>query len=161
VRLRRADPLTKGVAGLRHRFDQGQRKLDRDGIQAAYPFGFGLGYTTFDLRDLRVGPIDGERFEATVTVTNTGSRAGRHVVQVYAHQPDKTHQSIRALVGFRSIDVKPGEGLNVTVDCSTRPLLRWTGGRLQLEPGTVVIEAAAHSGDPQALSTTLDTPRTD
>ncbi len=54
----------------------GQRKLDRDGTPAAYPFGFGLGYTTFELQDLSPGPIDGERFLATVTPTRGPSTVG-------------------------------------------------------------------------------------
>ena len=61
----------------------GSAKLDRDGNPAAFPFGFGLGYTTFDiaLLDHRAGDTDGL---ATVRVTNTGSRAGSTVVQMYA-----------------------------------------------------------------------------
>ncbi|MGI3224271.1 glycoside hydrolase family 3 C-terminal domain-containing protein [Streptomyces sp. GTA36] len=61
----------------------GQRLLDRDGHQAAFPRGYGLSYTAFTLADLAVGTPDGDAFTATVTVTNTGSRAGRHVVQLY------------------------------------------------------------------------------
>jgi beta-glucosidase len=86
----------------------GQRALDRDGVAAAYPLGFGLGYTTFAIADLEVGPVDGERFTASVRVTNTGSRAGQHVVQIYAMQPADTGRTVHHLVGFHSVQLAPG-----------------------------------------------------
>ena len=61
----------------------GQRKLERDGHPAAYPFGFGMGYTTFDMELLNHRVADGEAV-ATVRVRNTGQRAGSTVAQVYA-----------------------------------------------------------------------------
>lgn len=81
----------------------GQRKLDHEGIDAAYPFGFGLGYTTFALSDFQVGSVDGERFSATVRVTNAGARTGRHVVQLYAVQSGDSGRPVRHLVGFQSV----------------------------------------------------------
>ena len=96
----------------------GQRKLDHDGVPAAYPLGFGLGYTTFTTTDLTLGAVDGERFDATVTVTNTGDRDGRHVVQMYAVRT-VDGQPVHHLTGFASIAVSAGESVSVTVDCST------------------------------------------
>jgi beta-glucosidase len=71
----------------------GQRKLDRDGVPAAYPFGFGMGYTTWQLHGQRVP--DG----VEVSVANTGARDGRHVVQVYSGS---------ALVAFAPVRVAAG-----------------------------------------------------
>lgn len=132
----------------------GQRKLDRDGVQAAYPLGFGLGYTTFALGDLTVEAAGDERFSATVTVTNTGTRPGRHVVQVYAHLPGQ-QRPVRALVGFRSVAVDAGASTPVTVDCTTRPLRRWTADGFVLDVDQVTVEAASWSGDPDALGATV------
>ncbi len=53
----------------------GQRKLDRDGHRAAYPLGFGLGYTTFAITDLELDTA-GEEVRATVRVRNMGARRG-------------------------------------------------------------------------------------
>jgi beta-glucosidase len=128
----------------------GQRKLDRDGKAAAYPFGFGLGYTAFQPRELEVGPLDGERFRATVTAANTGPRTGRHVVQIYGHLPGQ-QRPVRALLGFQGVEVAPGGTATVTVDCTTRPLQRWTAGTFELTADSVVLEAASYSGDPTAL----------
>ncbi len=129
----------------------GQRKLDRDGITAAYPFGFGLGYTTFTLADLLIGPVENERFTATVSVTNTGRRTGRHVVQIYAHLPGQ-ERTVRALTGFQAVpDIAPNETRTVTVDCSIRPLQRWTRDGFITDLTTLRVEAASWSGDPSAI----------
>jgi beta-glucosidase len=127
----------------------GQRKLDHDGVQAAYPLGFGLGYTTFTTTDLTLGAVDGERFAAHVTVTNTGDRGGRHVVQVYAVRT-VDGQPVRHLVGFTSVPVPAGERVSVTVDCSIRPLQRWTADGFVFDGGDITVEAGAYSGDPHA-----------
>ncbi len=124
----------------------GQRKLDRDGVTAAYPLGFGVGYTTFTITDLTLGPVRGEHFDATVTVTNTGGRDGRHVVQVYAVRAVDGNP-VRHLVGFTSVAVSAGEGASVTVDCSTRPLQRWTDAGFVLDGGEIIVEAGGYCGD--------------
>ena len=132
----------------------GQRALDRAGLAAAYPFGFGLSYTTFSLGRFAVGPATAERFPAVVDVTNTGARTGRHVVQVYARMPGQ-QRPVRALLGFASVEVEPGQTRTVTIDCDTRPLQHWTGDGFTLAVDRIVLEAASHSGDPAALTTEL------
>ena len=127
----------------------GQRKLDHDGVAAAYPLGFGLGYTTFTTTDLTLGAVDGERFDATVTVTNTGDRDGRHVVQMYA-VPTVDGQPVRHLTGFASVAVSAGGSVSVKVDCSLRPLQRWTVDGFVLDEGDITVEAGAYCGDPNA-----------
>jgi beta-glucosidase len=138
------------------RYDRwfGQRKLDRDAVAAAYPFGFGLGYTSFVLGDLSLSTVKGERFTATVKVKNTGSRAGRHVVQIYANLPGED-RPVRALVGFRAVELGAGKTASVTVDCSTRPLQRWTPRGYAVDVQSVRIEAGSWSGDPVAIGATL------
>ncbi|WP_203591218.1 glycoside hydrolase family 3 C-terminal domain-containing protein [Streptomyces sp. SID13031] len=130
----------------------GQRKLDRDGTTAAYPFGFGLGYTTFTLAELWIGPVENERFTVTVSVTNSGRRTGRHVVQIYAHLLGQ-ERTVRVLVGFQVVpDVAPDETRTVTVDCSTRPLQRWTRDGFTTDLTILRVEAASWSGDPSAIT---------
>lgn len=58
-----------------------------------------------------------------VSVTNAGSRPGRHVVQVYAVPSD----GVRRLVGFFSVEVAAGGSARVVVDCDSRPLQTWNG----------------------------------
>ena len=133
----------------------GQRKLDRDGVPAAYPLGFGLGYTTFHVADLTVGRLDGESFTASVTVTNTGARPGRHVVQIYAVQPADTGRPVHHLVGFRSVHLGAGSSERTVIECSTRPVQRWTGEGFAPPAGDVTIRAGSYAGDPAAVDGVL------
>jgi len=97
----------------------GQRILDRDGNTAAFPFGFGLGYTTFEMKlvDHRAGDVDGV---ASVRVTNTGSRAGSTVVQVYAFDDD-SQRPVPQLVGFRRVDLAADRTATVDVHLDLTP----------------------------------------
>ncbi len=133
----------------------GQRKLDRDGVPAAYPLGFGLGYTTFTMTDLEVGELGDERFSATVTVANTGLRAGRHVVQIYALQTADTGRRVHHLVGFRSVYLEPGTSQRVVADCSIRPIQRWDVDGFTLKAEDITVTAASYAGDPAAIEATL------
>jgi beta-glucosidase len=156
---RRADLPTVDWRARRVRYPRwwGQPALDRAGVAAAYPLGFGLGYTTFALAGLTVGPLVDECFPVGVTITNTGARTGRHVVQVYAHLREQ-ERPVRTLVGFAPVEVGAGQTVPVMVECTTRPLQRWTGAGFALDGGNVTIEAGSHSGDPAALTGTLVLP---
>ncbi|MEU9017810.1 glycoside hydrolase family 3 C-terminal domain-containing protein [Actinomadura sp. NPDC048394] len=135
----------------------GQRLLDRDGHRAAFPLGYGLSYTTFTLTDLAVGALDGDAFTAAVTVTNTGARAGRHVVQLYGRPVGAGGDfPSRVLLGFAAVGLEPGAAAQVTVPASTRPLQRWTGGGFVPAASAAVIEAASHAGDPGAVTAALE-----
>ena len=136
----------------------GQRLLDRDGHQAAFPLGFGLSYTTFDIETIELGDVGGEEFPALVTVRNTGNRLGRHVVQLYASvdAPDFPQQ---VLVGFAPVTLEAGETRTIRLTGSTRPLQRWTGTGFTPAADHVLIEAAAFSGDPDAPAAGLHLPR--
>ena len=129
----------------------GQRKLDRDGVPAAYPLGFGLGYSTFALTDLTFGSVQDQHLDVSVSVTNTGGAAGRHVVQVYAARPCDTGRTVRTLLGFSSVALAAGETRRLRVSCSTRPLQRWVGAGFMLDAQTVELEVGSYSGDPRAL----------
>ncbi|MEV4537558.1 glycoside hydrolase family 3 C-terminal domain-containing protein [Asanoa sp. NPDC049518] len=94
------------------RYDEwwGQRKLDRDGHRAAYPFGFGLGYTSFSLT--LVGR------HGRVRITNTGERAGSTVAQVYAFDADRP---VPLLVGFQRVSLDAGATTEVDVELDLTP----------------------------------------
>jgi beta-glucosidase len=84
-----------------------------------YPFGFGLSYTTFTLTDLKlanstIGPAG--RTTASVTVTNSGTRAGDEVVQLYVHDVvASVTRPVKQLRGFQRVSLKPGESTVVTL----------------------------------------------
>jgi beta-glucosidase-like glycosyl hydrolase len=134
----------------------GQRLLDRDGNRAAFPLGFGLSYTTFDLGEVEAGDVDGETLPVSVTVTNSGERAGRHVVQIYGRPVDAGEDfPSRVLLGFTPVELAAGESARVTARASLRPLQRWTGDGFTPASPTAVIEAAAYAGDPDARTVTV------
>ncbi len=128
----------------------GQRLLDRDGHVAAFPLGFGLSYTDFTISDLWVDDLVGDSFGAAVTVTNTGQRAGRHVVQLYGRIDAGDDFPRRVLLGFGAVALAPGAAARLDLAGSTRPLQRWTENGFEAAATSVVIEAAAFAGDPGA-----------
>jgi beta-glucosidase len=123
----------------------GQRRLDADGRAPAYPFGFGLGWTTWELR------LAGHRFDdaggsAEVVVTNTGDRAGSTVVQVYAADV-ALERPVAQLLGFSRVTVPAHGSATVRVALDAGPALerdpearRWSA-----RPGDWVLQAAQHS----------------
>jgi beta-glucosidase len=131
----------------------GQRLLDRLGVPAAYPLGFGLSYTGWELGapDVRA---DNGFLDVSVNVRNTGSRDGWHVVQVYGVPEDGDRAGERALLGFAAVQVPSGSTVPVSVRASLRPVSPWDAGRRDVVPptGALRVEVASHSGDPAATA---------
>jgi beta-glucosidase len=109
-----------------------------------FPFGFGLSYTAFTYSDLSVNPnklaVAG-RLNVSVTVTNTGKRAGSEVVQLYVSQH---YRSVlppnRELKAFQRITLEPGEGRRLDFNIAGKDL-RFVGvdGKWDLEPGSFTV----------------------
>lgn len=97
----------------------GYRKLARDGAAAAFPFGFGLSYTTWKHAHLRLAQSSlsaTDTLQATVDVTNTGPVAGDEVIQLYVSAPgSKVERAARELKAFARVSVAPGETQTVTL----------------------------------------------
>jgi beta-glucosidase len=109
------------------RYDEGAevgyRWYAQKGLKPMYPFGYGLGYTSFAYGDLRV--TGGDTVTATFTVTNTGDREGADVPQVYLTQaPGEKRQR---LLGFERVELQPGESKTVTVTADPRLLAHFDG----------------------------------
>jgi beta-glucosidase len=102
----------------------GYRWYQARGIAPLFPFGFGLSYTTFRFANLRVSQR-GRSIAATVDVTNTGSRAGADVVQLYVGFPASAGEPPRQLKGFRKIRLGPGETGRVTFSLGPRAFAHW------------------------------------
>ena len=135
----------------------GQRLIDRDGKQAAYPLGFGLSYTSLAIDDVHLAhDRDAGVLRIRAVVENAGSRTGGHIVQVFATRPEPRE---RFLVGFARADVAAGERVPVAVDVPLERLATRQGlRRWKVIPGAYRIDVGAHSADPEAFSITVDLP---
>ena len=120
--------------------------VSRQGAAPLYPFGYGLSYTSFAYSDAVVS-----RTQASCTVTNTGSRRGAEVVQVYVSFPGSavSHRPTRKLVGFERVELEPGESATVTIPISDRELAYYDdeSHTWQVEAGTVNVYISASSAD--------------
>ncbi|WP_370946139.1 glycoside hydrolase family 3 C-terminal domain-containing protein [Amycolatopsis sp. cg5] len=98
----------------------GYRWYDQQGLNPLFPFGFGLSYTRFELSDLNVS---GDVVEASVT--NTGSRPGAEVVQLYVTHPAADGEPPRLLKGFEKVSLAPGATQRVRFSLTPRDLSHW------------------------------------
>ena len=145
----------------------GYRGYDRAHQDVAFPFGFGLSYTTFALSDLAVttrGSVADDSLAATVTVTvtNTGDRDGAEVVQVYITDVASTvARPARELKGFAKVSLAAGASEQVSVQLDQRAFAFWSvvHGRWAVEAGDFVIAVGPHSRDlPLSETITVDAP---
>jgi beta-glucosidase len=107
--------------------DVGYRWYDAKNIAPLYPFGYGLSYTSFSFSNLSVGTPDaGGNTTVTATVTNTGSREGSEVAQLYLGDPSSTGEPVRQLKGFQRVDLQPGASQKVTFSLTSHDLAYWS-----------------------------------
>lgn len=131
----------------------GYRYYDKKEMPVLFPFGFGLSYTTFACSNLRLSGAkitDQETLTATVTVTNTGSRAGKTVVQLYVGDRESTVlRPIRELKGFEKVELQPGESRDVTFTLDKRAFAYWNAAihDWHVETGAFTIEVGQSSRD--------------
>jgi beta-glucosidase len=134
----------------------GYRKLDRDGNKAAFPFGFGLSYTTFSLSNLRLASdkiaTDGD-VVATVDVTNTGKMAGEEVVQLYiGARSSKVERAVKELKAFSKVSLAPGETRTITLVVPAKDFAYYDSVKGWIvEPGSYEVIVGRHSEDDGAL----------
>ena len=133
----------------------GYRYFDTFKKEVAYPFGFGLSYTTFEITK-PVVKSRGNLVDITVTVKNTGSVAGKEVVQVYVQAPkgklEKPCQELKAFAKTR--ELKPGESQTVTMNLLLRDLASFdeAGSQWLTEAGTYTFRIGANSRDIKATA---------
>ncbi|HJX65744.1 MAG TPA: glycoside hydrolase family 3 C-terminal domain-containing protein, partial [Polyangia bacterium] len=119
-----------------------------------YPFGFGLSYTTFTYSALRLSSAtlaQGGSVTVSVDVTNSGTRAGDEVVQLYVSYPTTTGvpRPIKQLQGFKRITLAPAETKTVALTLTRAQLAYWdaTAKAFAVQPGTVHLMVGGSSVD--------------
>jgi beta-glucosidase len=133
----------------------GYRGFDAREQEVAYPFGFGLSYTTFEYGKAEASIVDGD-VEVRVDVTNTGGRDGREVVQVYASRPtSRLRRPPRELKGFANVAIAAGQAAEVVIRIPRADLACWDPrlGRWAVEGGDYHLAVGASSRDPRTTVT--------
>lgn len=143
--------------GVHVGYREWERRVRHGGPAPLLPFGFGLGYTTWELSDLRLDEAEGAG-AALVTVRNTGRRAGKQVVQVYLSRASEStvDRPELWLAGFATVHLEAGESIEARIAIEERSLQYWsTESRSWVsEPGEYAVRAGTSARD-LPLSTTL------
>jgi len=155
-------PGVNGVAHFSEGLAVGYRGYDQFGLEPLFPFGYGLSYTSFTYSELKVESETGEGtrpIQVRFTLTNTGSRAGTEVTQVYLGLPASTGEPPKRLVGWAKVELEPGESREVTVtlnpDAASRPLSYWNvdTNSWEITHGDYAVYVGASSRDIRLTST--------
>lgn len=125
-----------------------------------YPFGFGLSYTSFSYGDIKLSSSSfkaGGSITASVTVTNSGSRAGKEVVQLYLQDlVGSVTRPVKELKGFQKIALKPGESKAVSFKISEEDLKFYNSDLKYIaEPGDFKVFIGTNSRDVKAAGFTF------
>ena len=129
----------------------GYRGWARAGLEPAYPFGHGLGYTSWQHREITA--IEGDAatgLDVRVRVVNTGLRRGREIVQAYLSRPDsEVDRPVLWLAGFAAVTAEPGADVEVTARIEPRALQHWSSAEQAwtTEPGTFTLHIGRSSRD--------------
>ena len=128
----------------------GYRHFETAEQPVRYPFGHGLSYTSFATTDLQVRTRGADGATVTVTVTNTGERAGRHVVQVYvATDAGPVRRPARELRAFTKVSLAAGESTTVGFELGRRAFAYWDVQEHDwvVAPGEYTVQIGASAAD--------------
>ena len=124
---------------------------------ALYPFGYGLSYTSFEIRNEKLEMRNGGNGTLTVDVSNTGKRDGTEIVQLYIRNLQDKEGPLKSLRGFQRVDVKAGQKKTVTLELTPKSFeffdpetntMRTKSGKYELFIGT-----SSKSSDLQSVET--------
>ena len=124
---------------------------------ALYPFGYGLSYTSFEIRNEKLEMRNGGNGTLTVDVSNTGKRDGTEIVQLYIRNLQDKEGPLKSLRGFQRVDVKAGQKKTVTLELTPKSFeffdpetntMRVKSGKYELFIGT-----SSKSSDLQSVET--------
>ena len=123
----------------------GYRYYQTAGVRPAFPFGYGLSYTTFEYSGLKA-----DETGVSLTVTNTGSAAGAEIVQLYVAKPDaKVFRPEQELKGFAKVSLAPGESKTVAIALDDKAFRYWNvkTNAWEVEGGSYQLRVGASSVD--------------
>ena len=123
----------------------GYRYYQTAGVPVAFPFGYGLSYTSFAYSNLQAASNG-----VTLTVTNTGKRAGAEIVQLYVAKPwAEVFRPAQELKGFAKVQLQPGESKTVTILLDDKAFRYWNTktDSWEVEGGSYELRVGASSTD--------------
>ncbi|SFT95134.1 beta-glucosidase [Pseudovibrio denitrificans] len=135
----------------------GYRKLDKDDVTPAYPFGFGLSYSQFHYSELEVSrpeELMGGNIQVQVSVANIGQVNAEEVVQVYiAPKGSAVERAKQELKGFQRVPIPAGESRRVTITVPIEELAIFDGDRNQMVVERILYDVivGGSSQDPNSL----------
>ncbi|MAO34706.1 MAG: glycosyl hydrolase [Zunongwangia sp.] len=133
---------TDGALAYTEGIHIGYRAWLKDAVAPAFPFGHGLGYTTWSWG---AAQRDGDALE--VTLANTGDRPGKHVVQVYAERADSSiERPVRWLVGYGVVRAAAGQTVTARIPLPDRRFAHWADA-WEVEPGAFTLRIGASAVD--------------
>ncbi|MBM6775029.1 glycoside hydrolase family 3 C-terminal domain-containing protein [Olsenella profusa] len=144
-------PSEEKSAEYREGLYVGYRYFQTAGVPVAFPFGFGLSYTTFAYSDVKATPQ-----EVSFTLTNTGKVAGAEVAQLYVAKPDhEVFRPAQELKGFVKVALEPGESRRVSIPLDDKAFRYFNvaTNRWEVEGGTYELRVAASSDDVRLTAT--------
>ncbi|HZS58904.1 MAG TPA: glycoside hydrolase family 3 C-terminal domain-containing protein [Gemmatimonadaceae bacterium] len=142
---------TKGHVNYAEGVFVGYRFYTGESTKPLYPFGYGLSYTSFAFKNLAVN----DQHTVSFDVTNTGTRAGATVAQVYVGDPSAhIKRPTKELKGFEKVRLAPGETKHISVTLNARAFSYWDHG-WHVDPGQFVIYVG-DSSEHTPLSATLN-----
>jgi beta-glucosidase len=120
-------PGVNGVATYSEGLQVGYRWYDANNETPLFPFGYGLSYTSFKYSNLVVSPRLNQNSQVTVgvDVTNTGSRTGADVAQVYVSDPPSAGEPPQQLKAFRKVQLTPGQTKHLVFKLDQRAFSIW------------------------------------
>lgn len=135
-----------------HKHSQYSRQFATSGTGALWPFGFGLGYSSFTYSDASLSKSEigtSESLKASVTVTNNGPYDGDEVVQLYIRDEyGSVTRPVKELKAFRRISLKNGESAKVGFDITPEMLKCWGADeKWSVEPGDFTVLIGSSSAD--------------
>lgn len=131
----------------------GYRGFEKSRIKPLFAFGHGLSYTTFEYSDLTLSANEigaDETLHATVTITNSGDRAGKEIVQLYIGDNKSSRpRPLKELKGFEKVELQPGESTSVTFTITKEALSFYDDrvGEWCAEPGKFTLYVGSSSAD--------------
>jgi beta-glucosidase len=146
-------PFVNDQNNVDYGYYHGYRYVDKNNFEPRYPFGFGLSYTSFEFRNLRLAATTiaaAGQVRASVDVQNTGTMAGDEVVQLYVgYESSRVDRPVRELRAFQRVSLAPGETKTVALAFPATDLAFWDvmTNAFVVEPIDYTLECGSSSRD--------------